>query len=156
MNRTAYRLIKRARAPTCFDGEGARLVGGRWNSKGVRIVYTSATQSLAILETLVHLDSHEVLAKKFCFRTAQFPEALCETLALGSLPPGWDGDVPIQATREVGDRWISEGRSAVLAVPSVICAGETNYLLNPAHPDFAKITLGPAQDFVFSQRLVKK
>jgi RES domain-containing protein len=152
---TAFRITKRERSATCFDGEGARLYGGRWNSKGQRVIYTSATQSLAILETLVHLDSHEILAKLFCVRTAQFDDTLCETIGTTTLPPGWDADIAINATREIGDRWLRESRSAVLAVPSAISSAELNYLLNPCHPDFRMIALGPAQDFVFSQRLLK-
>ncbi|MEX2607338.1 MAG: RES family NAD+ phosphorylase, partial [Kiritimatiellia bacterium] len=60
---TCYRLTKKKRVHTAFDGEGARLYGGRWNSKGTRMVYTSAAPSLAILETLVHVDSPTVLMK---------------------------------------------------------------------------------------------
>lgn len=151
-----HRIVKRERSATCFDGEGARLFGGRWNSKGGRMVYTSATQSLAILETLVHLDSHEALAKLYCTRSAQFEHDLIESIDTANLPTGWDADIPLNATREIGDRWLRESRSAVLAVPSVISSSELNYLLNPSHPDFSKIVLGPEQDFVFSQRLLKK
>jgi RES domain-containing protein len=151
----AFRIIKRARASTCFDGEGARLFGGRWNSKGVRLVYTSSTQSLAILETLVHLDSHEILAKKYCVRVAQFDAKLCERLDRALLPGGWDEDIPINATKDIGDAWIKTGRSAVLIVPSSISPLEENYLLNPAHPDFRLIRFSAAKDFVFSRRLLK-
>lgn len=153
---SSFRLTKRERSNTCFDGEGARLFGGRWNSKGQRAVYTSVSQSLAILETLVHLDSHEIIAKKYCFRTAQFDDSLCESVDVTNLPRGWDNDMPINATRDIGDRWLLEHRSAVLIVPSVISPAESNYLFNPEHPDFPSITLGPTKDFAFSQRLLKQ
>jgi RES domain-containing protein len=152
---TSFRIVKRERAAACFDGEGARLFGGRWNSKGKRLVYTSASQSLAILEMLVHLDSQEVLARTYCVRTTTFDGALCENLRPSVLPKGWDGDMPINATRDIGDKWFAESRSAVLAVPSAISAAEQNYLLNPDHPDFRKIIQGPLQDFAFSRRLLK-
>ena len=155
MTITCYRVVKRHRADTCFDGEGARLFGGRWNSKGKRVVYTSASQSLAILEILVHLDSHEVLAKRYRLRTAEFPESLCEHLDIAALPAGWDDDIPINATRSIGDRWLSESRSAVLVVPSALSSSESNFLLNPDHPDFGQIALGPTRDFTFSRRLLK-
>lgn len=155
MSNIGFRIIKRGRAPTCFDGQGAWMFGGRWNSKGTRVVYTSGTQSLAILETLVHLDSHEVLAKKFCLRTIEFDIALCEAVDVGILPSGWDNDVTLNATRDIGDKWVMEKRSAILAVPSVIASTEINFLLNPEHSDFHKIQQNPPQDFVFSHRLIK-
>jgi RES domain-containing protein len=153
---TAFRIIKRNQAATCFDGEGARLYGGRWNSKGNRVVYTSASQSLALLETFVHLDSYAILSSKYCLRTAQFDEALCETVPLAGLPAGWDADITINATRVIGDAWVQQARSAVLIVPSAISPPpEYNYLINPNHPDFSKISLGPAQEFFFPRRLLK-
>ncbi len=152
----AYRIIKRNHAATCFNGEGARLFGGRWNSKGKRLVYTSSSQSLAILEILVHLDSYAILAKNYCLCTAEFDEKLCEHIPVASLPAGWDADMAILATKSIGDDWVQEARSAVLVVPSAISPPpEYNYLLNPDHPDFSKIVLYPSQDFVFPGRLIK-
>ena len=142
-------------ASTCFDGEGARLFGGRWNSKGKRVVYTSVSESLAILETLVHLDSYEILAKNFCMRTACFDSKFCEILDPSTLPLRWNDDMVISATKNIGDKWITEARSAVFSVPSAISLAEQNYLLNPNHEDFPKIILEPEQDFVFSKRLLK-
>ena len=54
--RRAWRMVKEKHAATASDGEGAWLFGGRWNSRGTRGVYTSATLSLAALESLVHLN----------------------------------------------------------------------------------------------------
>ena len=119
MNIRCFRIVRRARAEQCFDGEGARLFGGRWNSKGKRVVYTSESMSLAILETLIHLESHEALGRLYCVRTATFPLPLCEHLRPALLPDGWNNDLPINATRRIGDNWLTASRSAVLAVPSV-------------------------------------
>lgn len=155
MTISCFRLVKRERVATAFDGEGARLFGGRWNSKGKRVVYASSSQSLAIIETLVHLESHEVLAKRYCLITADFPDSLCEVLDTKSLVHGWDDDVPIHYTRDIGNQWLNELRSAVLAVPSAISPAEKNYLLNPDHVDFRLVKRGAPQDFVFSRRLLK-
>ena len=155
MRLSCFRITKRERVAEAFDGEGARLYGGRWNSKGKRVVYTSASKSLAILETLVHLDSHELLAQLFCFIESTFPEQVCEVLDPRTLQSGWDNDIPIGFTQQVGDRWLSESRSAVLAVPSVLSPDESNYLLNPEHRDFAKIAMGPPKNFAFSRRFLK-
>jgi len=150
---TVFRLTKRIRAATAFDGEGSRLFGGRWNSKGVRMVYTSQSLSLAILENLVHLDAEAILTSKFAFRTAHFDDRLCHTLDPSTLPVEWNGDEISLATIKIGDTWIHSQQSAVLAVPSVLAPRETNYLFNPEHPDFEKVDIGPVTGFRIPPRL---
>ena len=153
---TVFRLTKRNRASSSFDREGARLFGGRWNSKGVRMVYTSQSLSLAILENLVHLDSEAILASKFAYREASLPNDLMKTLTRSDLPSDWDSDEIKIATQKIGDRWIRDQESAALAVPSVLSPDETNVLINPQHPNFQHVTIGAVQSFRFSPRLVKK
>ncbi len=147
----AWRLVKERHATTAFSGEGAARVGGRWNSRGRRLVYTSATQSLAVLESLVHLDPAMVF--RYVMIRAEFPESLVETLAPSVLPRGWRDEPPPSATKWIGDQWVRDCRSAVLAVPSVIVPGEINYLLNPAHDDFAKMKQGDPLPFGIDARL---
>jgi RES domain-containing protein len=50
----AWRLDQDKFRTTWDSGEGAWLVGGRWNSKGVRAVYCSIDPATAILEVAVH------------------------------------------------------------------------------------------------------
>ncbi len=142
-------------AATAFDGEGARLYGGRWNSKGTTLVYTASSLSLAILELLVHLESYQILAGRYCYFAVSFPEDCCEMLDPTGMLPNWSGDPPISQTKQQGDTWAKEQRSAVLGVPSAITPGEHNYLINPRHLDFSQLVIGSAQDFVFDPRLVK-
>lgn len=148
---SAWRMVKTSRSDRAFTGEGALHTGGRWNSPGVALVYTSEHKSLAVLEILVHLDpqdpSHHVT-----FRI-EFDEGLVEHFPAERLPPGWREEMPACAARELGDAWARERRSAVLAVPSVIIPEELNYLLNPAHPDFRRIQVGPPTPFAFDPRL---
>ena len=61
-----WRLIKAKHADEAFAGEGARLWGGRWNSKGVRVVYTAASLSLATLEVMVHTPFYNALKNYVC------------------------------------------------------------------------------------------
>src|SRR5258705_349554 len=70
----AWRIVKAKHAATAFSGEGAARTGGRWNSRGVPVVYTSSTKSLAALESLVHLNP-PVLFKYVAIRI-QFDDAL--------------------------------------------------------------------------------
>ena len=148
----AWRIIKEKHAATAFNGEGASKTGGRWNSRGVRMVYTSRTKALAALETLVHLNP-PVPFRYVIFR-AEFHNALVEVFPAINLPTDWNLEPPPPSAQQIGDVWVKTARSAVLAVPSVIISGEPNYLLNPAHPDFKKINIGKPEPFTFDPRLI--
>jgi len=148
----AWRIVKAKHAATAFSGEGAAKTGGRWNSRGVPVVYASSTKSLAALETLVHLNP-PVPFKYVAFRL-QFDAALVEDVPLNRLPADWRVEPPPPSTKAIGDAWAREVRSAVLALPSVIVPGELNYLLNPAHPAFKKISIGKPERFAFDPRLL--
>jgi RES domain-containing protein len=144
-------MVKAKHVATAFDGEGARLYGGRWNSLGVRLVYVSGTKSLAALETLVHLTLP--ITATFVAIPIGFDTALVEVFPAKSLPVGWNAEPPSTISQQIGDAWVKTARSAILALPSVL-TGETNYLLNPAHPDLKKITLGKPEPFTFDSRLL--
>jgi RES domain-containing protein len=141
----AYRIVREKFAAAAFTGEGAALTGGRWNSRGFRMVYTSASASLAALETLVHLNP----AMRFTYQLfiIEFDESLVKTISPADLLNDWREQPPPPSTRQIGDAWIKSARSAVLEVPSVIIPGESNYLLNPSHPDFSSIHIGKPQPF---------
>ena len=146
----AWRMVKEKHAATAFLGEGAWLYGGRWNSAGTRVVYTSGSQALAALESLVHLNPPVIF--KYLAIPIEFDDPLVEKVA--ALPADWTEEPPPPATKAIGDLWVKEARSAVLELPSVIILGEPNYLLNPAHPDFQKIIIGKPQPFSFDPRLL--
>ncbi|MEI6396095.1 MAG: RES family NAD+ phosphorylase [Verrucomicrobiota bacterium] len=148
----AWRIVKEKHAATAFSGKGAADSGGRWNSRGVPVVYTSNTKSLAALETLVHLNPP--VPFKYVAIRIQFDDALVEIVRGKALPPDWQTEPPPPSTKAMGDAWARAARSAVLALPSVIIPGELNYLLNPAHPDFKTISLGKPEPFAFDPRLL--
>ena len=148
----AWRIVREDHRSAAFDGEGAWLFGGRWNSRGTRIVYTSITLSLAALETLVHLNPP--VAFKYVAIPIEFDEALVETVAAMDLPADWNEEPPPPSTAEIGDRWVRDSRSAVLKLPSVIISAELNYLLNPGHSDFKRIRIGKPMPFSFDPRLI--
>ncbi|KAB2645760.1 MAG: RES family NAD+ phosphorylase [Verrucomicrobia bacterium] len=148
----AWRIIKEKHAATAFSGEGAAKTGGRWNSRGVAVIYTSSTKSLAALESLVHLNP-PVLFKYVAIRI-EFDDALLEIMPARNLPADCRAEPPPPSSKAVGDGWVWAARSAVLALPSVLISGEPNYLLNPAHPDFKKISIGKPEPFAFDPRLL--
>jgi RES domain-containing protein len=149
---TGWRIVKTARLATAFDGEGARLHGGRWNSPGTALVYTAQSQALAALELLVHLQSSQLLVS-YSSLSARFGDSAIEVLDPARLPRGWRQFPAPVALQQIGDRWAAERRSPVLQVPSALVPDELNFLLNPAHPDFGRIRLGAPIPFEFDPRL---
>ncbi len=147
----AWRIVKEKHAASAFDGEGAWIFGGRWNSRGTRVVYTSSTLSLAALENLVHLNPP--VAFKYVAISVDFDEALVEAVNPADLPANWTESPPPPSTMDVGDLWVKESRSAVLELPSVIIQTESNYLINPNHPSFKNIAIGKPALFSFDPRL---
>ncbi len=153
MSVTAWRIVKRKFSKDAFQGEGARLFGGRWNSPGVAIVYTAQSQSLAALEMLVHLESAHLLLDEYVLLDVGIEPELIRQLERKTLPKNWRSDPPPQRVRAIGDAWVATGLSAVLCVPSATVPAENNYLLNPRHSDFKKLQLGEPQPFQFDPRL---
>lgn len=140
MTVTARRVVSPRRARTAFDGEGARLHGGRWTSPGRAVVYVAATTSLALLETLVHAPS--TLLPAYVAIPVTFDAKLVSTIEIASLPRRWRSHPFPAALRRIGDEWLASGVSAALRVPSAVVPEESNFLLNPAHPDFPRISIG--------------
>ena len=154
MTLSAWRIIKAKHAAEAFSGEGAKSAGGRWNGPGTAVVYTSDSASLAMLEILVHFQSPELL-KRYVLFEVQFDDSLVEAIDGEVLPRTWRKYPPPLAVQRAGDIWVAGGSSAVLKVPSVIVPAGWNYLLNPAHADFAAIAIGSRQPTKFDPRLLR-
>ena len=148
----AWRIVREKHLATAFSGLGAAEFGGRWNLPGTRIVYTSQSLALAALELIVHLNP-PVYPHYKAFRI-QFDESLIETFPLYQLPSDWAAEPPSLTTQRLGSRWAAESRTVALAVPSAIVPAETNFLINPMHPDYARVNIGPPQDFTLDRRLI--
>jgi len=145
--------VRRASHPS-YDGEGARLFGGRWNSRGTKVLYMSESRALAVLEVLVHLTN--TLPDKCVIGSAEIPGDLAIDVSAVELGDNWQTPLPEEQalTRRIGDEWTRSGRSAVLRVPSVIVS-ETNLILNPEHRDFSRIRFIDPQPFRFDARLLR-
>ncbi|MEE2025110.1 RES family NAD+ phosphorylase [Alkalimonas mucilaginosa] len=130
-----YRLVHQKWAAQAFDGEGARLYGGRWNSKGNTCIYTAGSEALAILEVLVHLNNRVAL-KQFRLFQLSLPDDALLSLSSQHLPANWQMQPASAETANIGDSWLQEQASLALVVPSVLAPREHNILLNPAHPDY--------------------
>lgn len=149
---SAWRIVKARYAAGSFDGEGARRSGGRWNSPGTAVVYTAQSRSLAILEMLVHLESARVLPS-YVLIECRFDSELVTPLQRALLPPRWRSYPAPPELQGLGDQWVNLARSPILEVPSAIVPGESNYILNPAHPRFAGIHILDSEPFELDTRL---
>ncbi len=150
---TTFRICKTKYAAACFDGEGAFRFGGRWNTRGTRILYTAGSLSLAALEMLVHLDNEAILLS-YSYATAEFDEEFVLSVnEFRKLPENWSTSPPPIEIQKIGDEWARSMDSAILKVPTAILPIEFNYLINPGHPDFAKFKLSAAEKFPFDERL---
>lgn len=137
---------------SAFNGEGARLVGGRWTSPGRRAVYTASSVSLAILETLVHFDMQS-MPDLVVFRI-DVPEHIDRTLIpLNGLPKGWQTVPAPEELTAIGDDWLKAGDTALLTVPSALVPIESNVLINPEHDDFSELEISDAFDLPLDKRL---
>jgi len=151
--RSAWRIVRAARIRNAFTGEGSRLYGGRWNSRGTSVIYASEHESLAALEILVHIMPLSPTERYFSFRL-EWDDKLTEYFPIKNLPPDWNAEPPASGSMWVGDDWVRSGPSAVLALPSLLSTSELNFLLNPTHPDFKKIKIASPVEYLFDPRML--
>jgi RES domain-containing protein len=149
-----WRICRRRYAAEAASGEGARLYGGRWNSRGVRVVYASTSLALAAVETFVNLEPNLIPADLVSIE-GEVPDSLTtRRLDLDVLAVRWY-ESRDESLRQFGDEWIRKGGSIALLVPSAAIRGEWNVLLNPAHPDFSQIKFSSPKRFEFDARMFR-
>ncbi|MBT1510975.1 RES family NAD+ phosphorylase [Bradyrhizobium sp. SRL28] len=134
-----------------LSGIGGLRAAGRWHSQGRRIVYLADHPSSALLEMLVHMDRDLMPATYQLLRIVVPADIAVETIDI-DLPADWRSQV--LTSREIGDRWLDRATNALLRVPSAISAKGNNYLLNPEHPDAAKIAVAEIIKAPFDPRLL--
>ncbi|MFC0515221.1 RES family NAD+ phosphorylase [Mucilaginibacter angelicae] len=147
-----YRITKCNYAAD-LSGSGARLYGGRWNSEGKPMLYLASSQSLAVLEVLVHLDPL-IIPGNYCLAEIEVPDSKIITVEVEQLPEDWrDISGPV-ILRELGDSFLKKQEYLLMKVPSSIVPAEFNYLLNPLHPDAFDVKLLKREPFGFDRRLL--
>ena len=147
-----WRICRQRYARDAANGEGARLYGGRWNSRGVHVVYASSSLALAAVETFVNLEP-KLRPADLVSIGGEIPENIeIARLDLRDLPAKWYASRD-ESLRNFGDTWIKAGRTVALLVPSAAIRGEWNILLNPAHPEFSRVKFDDPEDFRFDERM---
>jgi RES domain-containing protein len=137
-----------------LDGEGARLMGGRWNSAGRPVVYTSQSAALAVLEVLVWTDPEDVPDDLRLYEIEIPDDASVARLDPGALPKDWKEPGSPECIK-AGDRWLAAADSLALEVPSAVLPEERNLLINPRHPDAARVRVTEERPFAFDLRLLR-
>lgn len=152
---TAWRIVKARHQANAFDGEGARLYGGRWNSPGSPVVYTAESAALAALELLVHLGRGSAL-QSYVLVACSFSETVVSRLDRSRLPANWRSYPAPAQLQLIGDEWLNNNASAILEVPSVIIDTESNYLLKPRHAHLAELIISEPKPFQLDVRLLQR
>lgn len=136
-----------------LSGDGARIHGGRWNSPGIPALYTSESQSLAILEALTSTPP-AILQKNFVLLILNVPaDVPVKKMAVKDLPVNWNTyPVPVNVQKE-GDKWLQAGKELLLKIPSVIVPAEFNYVVNPLHADSHKLKIVALQKLQLDKRI---
>jgi len=136
-----------------LSGTGAKLYGGRWNTPGVAAIYTAENISLSALEILVNTDKNKV-PPSYSLLKLHIPDSLAvKDIKAGNLKEKWYND--FEYSQFIGSEFLRSGKEAVLKMPSAVVREEHNFLLNPAHADFKKITIKEVTTFDFDVRLFK-
>jgi RES domain-containing protein len=149
-----WRICRRPHAADAFSGEGARLFAGRWNSYGVRVVYTSPSLALAAVETFVNLEPMLQPDDLVSIEAELSDEVAVERLDVKSLGQRWY-ERKDEALKKIGDEWVAQARTVALYVPSAAIHGEWNVLLNPVHADFRRLKVQAPKAFEFDLRMFR-
>ena len=147
-----FRLTQE-RYKTDLSGKGAQLAGGRWNSKGIPLLYTASSRALCVAEVAVHLPLG-ILPADYWLVELELPEtALIEEISVPVLPPDWKNFPHNPETKAFGDTFFLNQKALVLKVPSAVVQGDFNFLINPAHPEFQLLKILSSELFEFDSRL---
>ena len=149
---TLWRLARRIHAARESLARGAQLTGGRWNPRGIPVVYSGSSIALVALEYFVHL-AGEAPADLVLLQIEVPDGASAEVLAPTALADGWQED--LGATQRLGREWIESRRTLLLSVPSAIVPEEFNVLLNPAHPEWDGVEVRLLRAFHYDRRMYK-
>lgn len=155
MTLTVFRLGKLAYRTQLFSGQDGLFASGRWTPRGRPVVYTSASIALAVLEYTVNYRRRSWVPATVLGRATIPSGVRVQTVSVEELPTSWyAADAPVEL-QKIGGKWLERGETAILKVPSAIVIEEWNYLLNPLHPDFGRLTPGAPKPFSFDRRVAR-
>lgn len=149
-----YRIAK-AKWRKDLSGTGAKLWGGRWNTPGNPMLYTSQSISLALLEMMANTPSEILINNDYYVIEIEIPQIKPSILNLEKLPTDWNKFPYNPMTQKIGDKWLKDDNNLILKVPSAIIHLEANYVLNPNHSKYDKIIIKASYSLEVDNRLIK-
>ncbi len=136
-----------------LSGYGAAMYGGRWNKKGIPVLYTGENKEIALLETIVH--TPPLFIPELDILTIEIPDDSITSIKIANLPKNWNLYPAPVILSEIGEKWIKEGKTIALKVPSCIIHNSHNYILNCRHSDYSRVKIVERKNFIFDSRLKK-
>lgn len=136
-----------------LSGTGASRFPGRWHNKGSFILYTAASASLAMLESVVHITS--LVRPELCITCLMIPEEGITEVSPEELPDKWFVNPPPDSLKKIGDTFVNNAKYLALKVPSAVMPEEFNILLNPAHALFKKVKIVYTRQLRIDDRLLR-
>ena len=136
-----------------LSGHGAEITGGRWNSKGTAVVYTSSSRALCVAEIAVHTPLGCLPTDYFMIEILIPDDSLIREISITELPGKWQSFENRHITQQIGNSFIRDENELVLKVPSAVVQGDYNYLINPGHKDIQTIWIVKFEEFKFDARL---
>lgn len=149
-----WRLCPQPYVSSALTRLGGLYAAGRWHHKGQPIVYTSATPSLAALEVLVHVDPALAPSDVRLLELDVPSELTVERCEPEKIISEWRIYPAPSELQDFGSQWLTSLRSAVLQVPAAVMPVESNFLLNPRHPEFERVSVVREVPFSFDSRLL--
>lgn len=150
-----YRLSK-SRYSHDLSGKGAELAGGRWNSKGKAVIYTSQSRALCTTEIAVHTPLGNIPMDYELVEITIPDTAEVKEIEFSDLPNDWKSIPHSHTTQDIGDSFLAENRFLVFKVPSAVVQGDFNYLINPLHRRFYEVEITLTEPFDFDARLFSR
>lgn len=135
-----------------LSGRGAEIAGGRWNNKGIPLIYTAQNISLCMAEVAVHLPLG-ILPKDYTLISIEIPDDDFEVVSLSDFKVESIRDLYYETTQKIGNEFVKNSAKMMLKVPSVVVQGEFNILINPRHSDIHKVKIIKTETFEFDRRL---
>ncbi|WP_425637792.1 RES family NAD+ phosphorylase [Algoriphagus yeomjeoni] len=150
-----YRLSK-SKFSSDLSGKGAELAGGRWNSKGKAVLYTSQSRALCTAEIAVHTPLGNI-PTDYELVEIIIPENIeVQEIEVSDLSQDWKAIPHSHAAQLLGDKFLAENRFLVLKVPSAVVQGDFNYLINTLHRRFYEVEISLTEPFDFDARLFSR
>lgn len=151
-----FRLCRKPFARAPLDGRGGLVASGRWHTARRFVTYASESLALAGLEVLVHCDLDLLPTDLLAIEIFVPKSVKLAEISTTDLPRSWRKFPAPAALQRLGDAWLDRATGCVLRVPSALIPTESNFLINPRHPDIAKLEVARKFNFQFDPRLTSR